>query len=94
MLQNRDEVKDILDFIGLVEGINYSEQSQISDGSERSKIWSPLSERLKGATTLFSINNAALLRICSLVLILVWLHKANALGEESIAFSISLGPAR
>jgi DNA recombination protein RmuC len=28
-------VKDILDFIGLVEGINYSEQSQVSDGSER-----------------------------------------------------------
>ena len=28
-------VKDILDFIGLVEGINYSEQSQVSDGTER-----------------------------------------------------------
>lgn len=28
-------VKDILDFIGLVEGINYTEQSQVSDGTER-----------------------------------------------------------
>ena len=28
-------VKDILDFIGLVEGINYSKQSQVSDGTER-----------------------------------------------------------
>ncbi|MBH10305.1 MAG: recombinase RmuC [Candidatus Marinimicrobia bacterium] len=28
-------VKDILDFIGLVEGINYTRQKQISDGSER-----------------------------------------------------------
>jgi len=28
-------VKDILDFIGLVEGINYSEQSQVTDGTER-----------------------------------------------------------
>ena len=28
-------VKDILDFIGLVEGINYSQQSQISEGRDR-----------------------------------------------------------
>ena len=28
-------VKDILDFIGLVEGINYTEQSQVADGTER-----------------------------------------------------------
>ena len=28
-------VKDILDFIGLVEGINYSKQSQVSEGTER-----------------------------------------------------------
>ena len=28
-------VKDILDFIGLVEGINYSQQTQISDGRDR-----------------------------------------------------------
>ncbi len=28
-------VKDILDFIGLVEGINYSQQAQISDGRDR-----------------------------------------------------------
>lgn len=28
-------VKDILDFIGLVEGINYSEQSQVIDGKDR-----------------------------------------------------------
>ena len=28
-------VKDILDFIGLVEGINYSKQSQVSGGTER-----------------------------------------------------------
>ena len=28
-------VKDILDFIGLVEGINYSKQSQVSDWTER-----------------------------------------------------------
>ena len=28
-------VKDILDFIGLVEGINYTRQKQISEGSER-----------------------------------------------------------
>ena len=28
-------VKDILDFIGLVEGINYSQQAQVSDGRDR-----------------------------------------------------------
>ena len=28
-------VKDILDFIGLVEGINYSKQAQVSEGTER-----------------------------------------------------------
>lgn len=28
-------VKDILDFIGLVEGINYSQQSQVADGKDR-----------------------------------------------------------
>lgn len=28
-------VKDILDFIGLVEGLNYSQQTQISDGKDR-----------------------------------------------------------